>query len=132
VEVQLARVAERVGPGPGVMFRLTRASVLAAAEGGMGAEQVVEMLAAASSRPLPANVQRQVRDWMGAVRRVRVRPALLVECPDAETAARVRAAGGARVREVTATLLELTDASRAERAALAKKLRAGGVFVTDD
>jgi hypothetical protein len=132
VEAQLARVAERVGPGPGVMFRLTRASVLAAAEGGMGAEQVVEMLAAASSRPLPANVQRQVRDWMGAVRRVRVRPALLVECPDAETAARVRAAGGAKVREITPTLLELTDASRAERAALAKKLRAGGVFVSDD
>ena len=129
VEAQLARFAERAGAGPGVMFRLTRASVLAAAEAGMGEAQIVEALRSASSRDLPANVARQLRDWLAGVRRVRTRPALLLECPDAETAGRVRAAAGKGVRPLTDTVLELPDASGKERTALVKKLRAAGIFV---
>ncbi|HEU4452908.1 MAG TPA: helicase-associated domain-containing protein [Longimicrobium sp.] len=129
VEAQLARFAERVGSGVGVLFRLTRASVLAAAESGMGEAQVLEALRAASSRDLPANVARQLRDWFAGVRRVAVRTALLLECPDAETAARVRGAAGKQVVRLTDTLLELPGAHAKERAALVKKLRAAGVFV---
>ena len=129
VEAQLARFAERVGAGPGVMFRLTRASVLAAAEAGMGEAQVIEALRAASSRELPGNVVRQVGDWMAGVRRVRLRPALLLECPDAETAARVHAAAGKGARALSPTVLELPEAPAKERSALARKLRASGIFV---
>lgn len=131
VEARIARFAERVGKGPGAMFRITRRSVLAAAEAGFTAERVLETLAAASKHDLPANVARQVRDWFSATRRVRLRPAVLVECPDAESAARVLSVGGKAVRAVTDTLLELIDTERAARSALVKKLRESGVFVAE-
>lgn len=131
VEARLARFAERAGKGPGTMFRVTRRSVLAAAEAGFTADRVLETLAAASKHDLPGNVARQVRDWFAATRRVRLRPAVLVECPDAETAARVLSAGGKGVRAVTDTVLELTDTERAARSALLKKLREAGVFVDE-
>jgi len=129
VEAQLARFAERVGAGVGVLFRLTRASIHAAAEAGMGEAQVMEALRAAATRELPANVARQLRDWFSGVRLVKMRPALLLECPDAETAARVRGAAGKQVVQITDTVLELPGSDARERAALLKKLRAAGVFV---
>jgi hypothetical protein len=129
LEAQFARLAQRVGTGPGVMFRLTRASVLAAAESGMSTAQLLDTLRAASSRALPGNVERQVGDWLGAVRRVQLRPTLLLECPDPETAARVMSAAGKQVRAITDTVLELPGATTKDRNALVKKLRAAGVFV---
>ncbi|HEY7768206.1 helicase-associated domain-containing protein [Longimicrobium sp.] len=130
LEAQFTRLAQRVGTGPGVMFRLTRASVLAAAESGIGPAQLLDTLRAASSRALPANVERQVSDWLGAVRRVQLRPTLLLECPDAETAARAMSAAGKQVRAITDTVLELPGATTKDRNALVKKLRAQGVFVS--
>lgn len=130
LEAQFARLAQRVATGPGVMFRLTRASVLAAAESGIGAAQLLDTLRLASSRALPANVERQVSDWLGAVRRVQLRPTLLLECPDAETAARAMSAAGKQVRAITDTVLELPGATAKDRNALVKKLRAQGVFVS--
>jgi hypothetical protein len=129
VEAQLARFAERVGSGVGVLFRLTRASIHAAAEAGMGEAQVVEALTAAAPRGIPANVARQLRDWFSGVRLVKMRPALLLECPDAETAARVRGAAGKQVVRITDTVLELPGSDARDRTALLKKLRAAGVFV---
>ena len=128
VEAELGRVAERTGAGVGALFRLTRASVLRAAEQGMSVDQVLGMLESLARSGVPANVARQVRDWMQSVRRVRIAPAVLVECPDPETAARVRALGGASGKEVTPTLLRLT-ADAKTRAALVKRLRDRGIFV---
>lgn len=130
LEARFARLAQRVGTGPGVMFRLTRASVLAAAESGISAAQLLDTLRAASSRALPANVERQVSDWLGAVRRVQLRPTLLLECPDPETAARAMSAAGKQVRAITDRVLELPGATAKDRNALVKKLRAQGVFVS--
>jgi hypothetical protein len=127
-EAELGRIAERTGVGLGALFRLTRASVLRAAEQGMSAAQVLGTLEAASRGGVPANVARQVQDWMKAVRTIRIAPAVLVDCPDAETAGRVRALGGAAVTAVTPTLLRL-DADTKARAALVKRLRERGIFV---
>lgn len=129
LEAQIARFSQRVGAGPGVMFRITRTSVLAAAEAGMEMEPLLRTLEEASSQPVPANVVRQLRDWYAQVRRVRIRPALLIDCRDAETAARVQTAAGKNVRELTPTLLEVRDSTRKARMALLKQLRASGVFV---
>ncbi len=130
-EARIARFAERVGPGPGVMFRFTRASVLAAAEAGTTAKQILDTLGETSRVEVPANVARQIGDWFAGVRRVVVRRTLLLECPDAETAARVRGAGGARLRPLTDTLLEATDLDSKARTALVRRLRAAGVFVKE-
>jgi hypothetical protein len=129
LEAQLARIAARVGAGPGVMFRITRESILAAAEAGLGLDLVLRQLQQASSRDLPANVERQIRDWYAGVRRVNVRRALLIHCPDAETAARVRASAGNGLHPLTDTVLELDEADAQARKALLRKLRKVGVFV---
>jgi hypothetical protein len=129
IEAELARLAERTGTGHvGALFRITRGSVLRAAETGITAEAALKTLGRVSRAPVPANVARQVRDWFGGTRRVRIRPAVLVECPDSETAARVAALGGAQVSAVTRTILRL-DGDEKGVGALVKKLRAKGIFV---
>jgi hypothetical protein len=129
VEAELARLAERTGAGHvGALFRITRASVLRAAESGITSEQMLKTLGGVSRAPVPANVARQVKDWFGGTRRVRIRPAVLVECPDTETAARVTALGGLQVSAVTRTILRL-DGDQKSVGVLVKKLRAKGIFV---
>jgi hypothetical protein len=131
LEAELARFAERTGTGHvGALFRLTRASVLRAAETGITAAKLLKTLGEVSRAPVPANVARQVKDWLGATRRVRIRPTVLVECPDAETAARIATLGGAEVTAITRTVLRL-DGDHKQLAALVKKLRAKGIFVQD-
>ncbi len=130
-EAELARLAERTGSGVGALFRLTRASVLRAAEQGVTAAQLLKTLEGVSRSGVPDNVARQVRDWMKAVRTIRMAPAVLVDCPDAETAGRVRALAGAHVTTVTPTLLRL-DTDAKTRAALVKRLREKGIFVGTD
>jgi hypothetical protein len=130
VEAELGRFAERTGTGVGALFRVTRTSVLRAAEQGLTADAVLGTLEGVSRSGVPANVARQVRDWMKTVRRVSIRPALLMDCPDAETAARAQALGGARASQITPTLLRLEMAGK-ERAAFVKKLRERGIFVAE-
>ncbi|HYR09460.1 MAG TPA: helicase-associated domain-containing protein [Longimicrobium sp.] len=127
-EAELGRMAERTGSGVGALFRLTRASVLRAAEQGITSAQVLRTLEGVSRGGVPDNVARQVRDWMKAVRTIRIAPAVLVDCPDAETAGRVTSIGGAHVTAITPTLLRLS-ADAKTRAALVKRLREKGIFV---
>lgn len=128
-EAEIGRFADRIGKGVGATFRLTRASILRAAEAGTTEEEMVAVLRDAAGREPPANVARQVRDWLGAVRRVAIAPAVLVDCPDEETAARVLSAGGKAVEALSPTVLRLVDGSGKARSALVKKLRAAGIFV---
>ncbi|MEP6620736.1 MAG: helicase-associated domain-containing protein [bacterium] len=131
VEAEIARFAERAGVAPGLAFRLTRASVLAAAEAGAEVSDVIGVLTRASSKPVPRNVQREIEGWMGAVRRATMRRVELLECADAESANRIVALLGDKVRQLTPTLFELAVTAPAARAALVKKLRVGGVFLAD-
>jgi hypothetical protein len=131
VEAELARFSERVGVAPGRVFRITRRSVLAAAEAGAGVGDVIGALARASSRPVPKNVQHEIAGWMGAVRRATSRRTELLECTDAEVAARIVALLGSDVRQLTPVIIELPDQPRAARASMLKKLRAGGVFIDE-
>lgn len=130
LEPEMARFAERIGAGVGALFRITRASAIRAAEQGLTSDQVVGSLEQVARGGVPANVARQLRDWMGSTRRVALRPAVLIECPDADTATRVRAAGGKQVEALTATVLRV-KAQGKDRTALVKRLREKGIFVSD-
>lgn len=129
LEPELARFADRIGSGVGALFRITRASVLRGAEQGITADEVLATLEGISRNPVPANVARQIRDWIAGTRRVSLRPALLIECPDAETAARVLALTSGKGELVTPTLIRLPTHA-IERKSFAKKLRDKGIFVT--
>ncbi len=131
VEARLSRVADRVGVAPGLVFRITRASVLRAAESGVTADDVIGALSAASSKPVPKNVQREIVGWVATVRRARLRAIQVIDCESVEAADRIVAVLGAKAQRLTPTLFELSAATASARAATIKRLRAGGVFVDD-
>lgn len=128
-EAEVSRFAERKGTGWGATLRITRPAVLRAAEQGMTTADILATLEAASATPLPPNVTRQIGDWLAAIRQVRVAPAVLVECPDPDTATRTLAAAGKDLELLSPTLLRLRDSSEKARNALVKKLRAQGIFL---
>ncbi|MSV29941.1 MAG: hypothetical protein EXQ52_14530 [Bryobacterales bacterium] len=126
-EAEISRFAERKGRKLGVLFHISKKSILSAANIGLTANNVMEVLTRVCAREVPANVEREIRGWFAACRRVETRNALLLECPDNETALRVLAAARGRVRALSETVLELKNTG--ERAALTKKLRDSGIFL---
>jgi len=60
-------------------------------------------------RGLPANVEAEISGWLEQYRQIRVRRALLIHCPNEETAVRVIVAAPKKVTPLTATTLELHD-----------------------
>ena len=112
----------------GTLFVIERTSVQRAVMAGHDAEQVIAAAGDLSKQPLPANVRRQIRDWAAEVRWIGVRTALVVECGDAETAARVLAAVGTRGRLLSESVVELTEGTDLTPA-MRRKLIGRGVFV---
>jgi hypothetical protein len=130
-EAELARFCERVGVAPGHVFRITRSSVLAAAESGLGVGDVIGALTRASSKAIPKNVQHEIAAWMSAVRRATLRRVELIECADADIAARIVALMGTGVRQVGPLVFALPNTTPAARTTMIRKLRAGGVFIDE-
>ncbi len=131
VEALLSRAAERIGEAPGLTFRLTRASVVRAAESGLTGDEVLAMLTMASSKPVPQNVEREVRGWMAAIRRAQLRTIHVVETGDEQTAARVLSLLGDKAKQLTSTMVELSASTPSARAAMIRKWKAGGVLLED-
>jgi len=132
-EAMLSRVAERRptaargSRGIGSLFKITRSAIYAAAAAGATAEQTLTMLRSVSAKPLPANVQREVEGWFSQCRSVTIDHAVLIRCPDADTAARVVSASGRMATLLTDTIVQVQ--SDKAQAALVKKLRAAGIFI---
>jgi hypothetical protein len=125
-EASIGRFAQRKGQRVGTLFKITKPSILAAACTGMTAQQVLDTLHDASAKEVPANVKREIQGWFDQCRRVTVREAILVHCPDAQTAARVLAAGGKKATAITDTVIELAGSK--SDATLFRRLDAMGIF----
>ncbi len=126
-EAEISRFAERKGRKVGALFHISKKSILSAAAGGLTVDYVMDVLKRVCARELPANVEREIRGWFGACRRVETRTAVLLDCPDADTAVRVLAAARGKARAISDTVLELTHVR--EKAAVARKLRDSGIFL---
>ncbi len=88
--VLCGQFCERCGKGSvGNLLRITKKSIVRAARAGWTVERVVENLANASAKPLPANVLHEIRGWFSSLRLAQAYPCVLVECPDKATAERV-------------------------------------------
>lgn len=77
-------------PGQAHAFQITRASIQAAAAGGVLAGGVSASLRRVAGE-LPQNVERSVSEWEASARTLRLRTALFVDAGDEETAARLAA-----------------------------------------
>ncbi len=126
-EVVISRFAERRGRRVGVLFQITKQSTLIAASAGLAAEQVIESLRQVCANELPANVEREIRGWFALCRRIEMRPAIVIRCPDEDTAARVRSVGKGKVRAISETVLELSEPK--QKTQFVRKLRGMGIFV---
>jgi hypothetical protein len=124
-EAAIAAFAERRGRSVGTLFSITRASCLAAASVGMRAEEAVATLERASKKGLPKNVVSEMRGWFAQARVVEMRKAEIIVCPDEETAAKVVAIGGTRVRRLSELVVEVLRG----RPQLVRAMREKGVFV---
>jgi len=126
-EAAIGRYAERVGREVGTLFRITKSSVIRSAAAGLGVEAVLGSLREHAAGGVPGNVAAEIEGWLGQCRTVRLENALLIRCPDAETAARAAAAAGRLVRMVSDTVLEVVEPRR--RGPLERKLNEDGIFV---
>jgi len=126
-EVEISRFAERCGSHVGLLFKITKKSVMKAASTGLTAESLFEILGLYCSKDIPNNVKREILGWFGNCRRITLQSTVLIRCQDAETAARVLAVSGGKVERVTDTILELRD--RDKRTELVRKLKGMGIFV---
>jgi hypothetical protein len=125
-EASLASFAKRQGHGVGTLFKITKQSVMAAAAAGMSADNLLDTLKSISTKDVPANVTREITGWFAQCRRLTVTRAMLIHCPDAQTAAHVVSAAGKRATALTDTIIELEDTKT--NTALFKKLDGMGIF----
>ncbi len=125
-EASIGCFSQRMGQRVGTLFKITKRSILAAACTGMTSQQVLDTLRRTSAKEVPTNVEREIQGWFDQCRRVTARQTVLVDCPDAQTAARVLAAGGKKATAITDTLIELAGSKH--DAALFRKLDAMGIF----
>ncbi|HLJ47896.1 MAG TPA: helicase-associated domain-containing protein [Bryobacteraceae bacterium] len=128
VEAELGRFAERQNAKRiGVLFKITKKSILLAASTGLTAAHVMQTLSSVTSVAVPANVEREIHGWFAQCRTVMGRPAYLIHCPDMETAMRVMSIDPRKLTAISDTVVELQDPSF--RSKMAKKLREAGIFL---
>ena len=126
-EVVISRFAERKGRRIGVLFKITKQSIFIAASAGLAAEHVIESLRKVCTNELPANVVREIRGWSAQCRHIEMQPAIVIRCPDEDTAARVRSVGKGKVRAISETVLEFSEPK--QKTQFVRKLRGMGIFV---
>jgi hypothetical protein len=122
------RVRGRSSQGS-LTFRLTRESVVKGLMAGLPPEQVMARLEKYASTPIPKNVATEVRGWCGWARKVSPAPAMLIRCPDMETADRVMAALGKQGERIADTVVAL--AVNGLTGALRQKLARQGIMLED-
>ena len=112
--------------GGSLILRLSRESIFRALAAGLTGEEVMARLERHAGA-LPGNVRTQVQSWCAQVRQVSLRPALLIRCPDAATADRVKAALGKSVDRLGETTLAFLNEKMT--AAERQKLQGQGIIV---
>jgi hypothetical protein len=129
-EAEIGRFAERRGQQIGALFQITKKSIFAAAVAGMTAEGVLETLERVCTREVPANVRREIQGWFAQCRKISFESAMLIRCPDRETAIRVLGLAKDCTAALSDTVLEYRDPGGKQRSWLIKKLKEMGVIVS--
>jgi hypothetical protein len=129
---QLGRVAELQQSGAVAIYRLTRRALLAAAERGITAQEILRFLEEQSHGALPPSVAYTLLEWGGQTEQVRLQDAVLLQTADPVLLAQLRqqkALGLSEIEPLTPTLLRLPDGSASE---IAEQLRRAGWGLRDE
>ena len=107
--------------------KITRATVVKAVSQGLKPAEIVARLQRHASNEVPANVQREVREWSQWVRQVISSTLTVLRCPDRDTADRVMGALKRQAERINDTLVAI-DQKRLT-AAERNKLRSHGIII---
>jgi hypothetical protein len=129
---QLERIAELVSSGDAPTYRLTRKSVLAAIERGIGASEVETFLTEQSGRELPQNVGATLRTWAGDHGRVTLRSAALLETDSPEMLERIRRDKRIKFPKAEQLGSQMVALEETEAVGLAERLRKAGYGLAGD
>jgi hypothetical protein len=110
-----------------MVLKITRASVVKAVNLGLTPAEIVARLARHTSKQVPANVLREIKDWSNWVRRVTFCRLTVLRCPDSDTVDRVIAAMGRKAERVSDTLVSIDRAKLTP--AQRDKLKNHGIIV---
>ena len=130
-EAEIAQFAERRSRGLGALFQITRKSIFAAAAAGLTADKALDALARVCTQAAPANVRREIQGWFAQCRKVTFESAILIRCPDRETALKVMGLAKGSATPLSETVLAYKDPGK-QRPALIKRLKDMGVLVSQD
>ena len=120
------RLAQRVGINVGTLFKPTRESIFHAVENGMNAATIIQPLTDISCKPLPGNVEEQLKSWVKQCRHISVSHPVMLQCPDKETVLRIKAVGGIKVSVISDTIATISN--RKDLKPLMKKFNKKGIF----
>lgn len=124
-ERELAAFCDRTGESIGVVFRITKASIVRGAAAGIPVTTMVEALERFGRTPTPPNVRTEIETWHGRQRVLTLRRPWLLDCGDAETASRVLAAAPRRLERLSETIVMVRGTTRPET--IAKALAEHGI-----
>ena len=127
VESKLTPFAQRLSSGIGVLFKITRASIMAAASVEMTADDVLFTLAEHCLQPVSSNVEIEIRGWFDQCSYFEGHETYIIKCPDHTTMMRVLEIAGSLVTPISDTVLELNDLKR--KLTCLKLLKDNGVFL---
>jgi hypothetical protein len=130
-EAEIAQFADRRSRGLGALFQITRKSIFAAAAAGLTADAVLDILDRVCTQAAPANVRREIQGWFAQCRKVTFESAILIRCPDRETALKVMGLAKGSATPLSETVLAYKDPGK-QRPALIKRLKDTGVLVSQD
>jgi hypothetical protein len=130
-EAEIAQFAERRSRGLGALFQITRKSIFSAAAAGLTADTVLDVLDRVCTQAAPANVRREVQGWFAQCRKVTFESAILIRCPDRETALKIMGLAKGSATQLNDTVLAYKDPGK-QRPAWIKRLKDTGVLVSQD
>lgn len=132
---QLGRVATWVsgnGYDEAEVYKLTRASVQAAASANIGADEILAFLEQASGAPLPQNVVYSLQEWAGQYGQLSMRQTVLLQADDPLLLERLRRDRRVRLPPVESLDERTWALSEQDAAKLAEALRKAGYGLAGD
>lgn len=127
IESKINPFAEKIGSGIGVLFKITRQSIMEAAAIEMDANTVLDILSTHALQPVSENVCIEIKNWFKQCYYFEGRETYLVKCQDKQTMMRIVEVAGKQVTPVSNTVLELNDPSK--KLTFLKRMKDNGIFL---
>lgn len=129
---QLARIAETAPGHETTTYRLTRRSIQAARQRGIGLEEMLRFLEQHSGRPLPQNVEATLTEWAGQYGQIALRRGYVLQAEDAALLERVRRDRRVRMPRVEQLGERALLVREGDAPGLAERLRRAGYGLAED